>query len=583
MRELLARCNITGLDTDKYISDHSSNTSALPNIGLALSGGGYRAMLNGAGHVQAWDSRTPNATAVGQLGGLLQASTYLAGLSGGNWAVGSLYSNNFTSVDSILAQDTDASGSGGLWQLGNSIFEGPATGGIQLLDSVGYYAAVQNAVSNKGDNFNVTITDYWGRTLSYQLVNATDGGPAYTFSSIAEQDWFTSGSVPLPLLVADGRAPGEALVPANTTVFTFNPWELGSADPTLYAWSPLKYIGTNFTHGGPLSNDKCVTGFDNVGFVMGTSSSLFNSALSTINQTDTTGLLSSALQSALENILTSVGQADDDIADYPNPFYNASIGSSSSPLTLGAQNYATDRQLTLVDGGEDGQNIPLHPLVQPDRHVDVIFAVDSSADTNATLPTNDSATGWPDGFAIMSTYRRSLATIQNGTIFPSIPDTNTFFNLGLNTRPTFFGCDANNFTGPTPLIVYLPNAPYVYNSNVSTYDLKYNNTERNAIVLNGYNGATQGNGTLDAEWSACVGCAILSRSLARNKVEVPEVCTTCFSRYCWDGTVNATAPARYVPAMKLAEVKVSTSAAGVVEARAAVAVVAAVVLGVALL
>ncbi|TKA83016.1 hypothetical protein B0A55_00829 [Friedmanniomyces simplex] len=554
MRDLLGRLNITGLDTTSYINNHQNNASALPNIGIAVSGGGYRAMLNGAGILEAFDNRTSNATSAGQLGGLLQSTTYLSGLSGGSWLVGSLYANNFSSIDSILAQDTSASGSGDLWQLGNDIFTGPATGGIQLLSSVGYYSALQSAVSDKqGAGFDISLTDYWGRALSYQLVNATDGGPAFTWSSIAEQDWFTSGSTPLPLIVADSRAPGEVLIPSNTTVFTFNPWEFGTFDPTVYGFIPMQYVGTNFS-AGTTRSDQCVTGFDNVGFVMGTSATLFNEALTTINGTNSTGLFSSALQNGIEAVLAGFGSSDNDIADYPNPFYG--YHNQTNP-------YAVSRQLTLVDGGEDLQNVPLHPLIQPVRHVDVIFAIDSSADTNASLPTNASATGWPDGASLIATYERSLnATMENGTAFPAIPDTNTFFNLGLNNRPTFFGCDPANQTGPSPIIIYMPNAPYVYNSNTSTFDLSYNDTERNAMVLNGYNGATQGNGTLDKQWGTCVGCAILSRSLHRTDTAVPDVCTQCFSRYCWDGTTNSTPPANYIPAMKLDAVSVTTSGAG---------------------
>lgn len=545
--------NITGLDTNAYINKHQNNASALPNIAIGASGGGYRAMLNGAGVIEAFDSRTTNSTAAGQLGGLLQSATYLAGLSGGSWLVGSLYTNNFTSIDAILSQDTSDSSSGNLWQLGNSIFEGPDAGGIQLLDSVGYYAELQDAVSSKADSFNITITDYWGRALSFQLVNATDGGPAFTWSSIATQDWFTSGSVPLPLIVADSREPGEVLVPTNTTVFTFTPWELGTFDPTVYGFAPLQYVGTNFSSGSPRNNADCVTGFDNVGFVMGTSSTLFNEALTTINGSNTTGLFSKALQDGIEAVLANVGKADDDIADYPNPFYN--YHTDSNP-------YAVSKQLTLVDGGEDLQNIPFVPLIQPQRHVDIIFAIDSSADTNTTYPTDDSAANWPAGIAMVATYERSLARIQNGTAFPSIPDTNTFINLGLNNRPTFFGCDAANISGPAPLIVYLPNAPYVYNSNVSTFDLQYNDTERNAIILNGYNGATQGNGSIDSQWPTCVGCAILSRSLDRTGTDVPDVCKQCFDRYCWNGTTDSTQPGNYQPTYKLDAVSVTTSGAG---------------------
>ncbi|KAI7469563.1 lysophospholipase Plb2 [Hortaea werneckii] len=552
MRDLLGRLNITGLDTDEFINNNRDNASALPNIGIALSGGGYRAMLNGAGVVEAFDSRTPNSTGAGQLGGLLQSSTYLAGLSGGNWMVGSMYTNNFTTISEIVSQNTPADDSGSLWQLGNSIFEGPERDGIQLFDSVGYYASLVNTVDNKDDaGFMVTITDYWGRALSYQLVNATNGGPEYTFSSIARQDWFTNGEAPLPMLVADGRRPGETLVATNTTVFTFTPWELGSHDPTVYGFAPLRYVGTNFTEGSPQDDSQCVEGYDNVGFVMGTSSSLFNMALTQVNQTGTTGLFTNALQDALVNVLETIGENDYDIAYWVNPFYH--FRNDTNP-------YASSEQLTLVDGGEDLQNIPLNPLIQPEREVDVIFAVDSSADTNETWPTQDSAANWPDGSSLMETYRRQQTPIGNGTAFPSIPGVDTFFNLGLNTKPTFFGCDASNLTGSAPLIVYMPNAPYIYTSNVSTFDLSYNDTERNAIILNGYNGATQGNGTLDEQWPTCVGCAIMSRSLNRTGTPVPDVCTQCFERYCWNGTTDSSDPQTYAPEIKLSEISVTSGA-----------------------
>lgn len=521
-------------------------------------------MLNGAGVLEAFDSRTPNSTAAGQLGGLLQSTTYLAGLSGGSWLVGSLYTNNFTAVSDIISQDSSDDDSGNIWQLGNSIFEGPDSGGIQLFDSVGYYAELVSDPNDKDDaGFNITITDYWGRALSYQLVNASNGGPEYTWSSIADQEWFTSGSAPLPFLVADGRAPGQEVVSSNSTVYDFNPWEMGSDDPTVYGFAPMQYVGTNFT-AGSTTTDQCVTGFDNVGFVMGTSSSLFNTFLTTINGADTTSLFSSALQSAIAAVLTTVGESDNDIADYPNPFYGWRNNSNPN---------ADDVQLTLVDGGEDLQNIPFHPLIQPHRHVDVIFAVDSSADTNTSFPVQGTAPGWPDGASIIATYERSLSSIGNGTAFPAVPDVNTFINLGLNRRPTFFGCDASNLSSPAPLVVYLPNAPYVYQSNVSTFDLQYNDTERNAIVLNGYNLATQGNASIDDKWPTCVGCAILSRSFDRTGTDVPDVCRKCFNSYCWDGTIDSSTPSPYEPNMRLDGV--SASGAGKLTSSVAAAVLSA--------
>lgn len=565
MREFLGRLNL-GLDTDAYLDAHSANASTLPNIGIAVSGGGYRAMLNGAGVVQAFDNRTPNATNAGQLGGLLQSSTYLAGLSGGSWLVGSLYTNNFSSISDILNYASDADGDSSLWQFQNSIFEGPDSGSFQVLSSVEYYKEIRDSVENKQDaGYDTTLTDYWGRALSYQLINASSGGPEYTFSSIAKQDWFTQADAPLPLIVADGRAPGELLIAANTTVYEFNPWEMGSHDPTVFGFAPLQYLGTNYSAGSPIDKTKCVTGFDSASFVMGTSSSLFNQGLLLLNSSESSGAFQDALQSVLQSVLQSIGEDENDIADYPNPFYH--YHNDTNPN-------AESRQLTLVDGGEDNQNIPLNPLIQPSRMVDVIFAVDSSADTNETWPTADSATGWPNGASLQATYRRSLEDIQNYTGFPSIPSVTTFQNLGLNAGPTFFGCDATNFTDATsgignnnipPLIVYLPNAPYVYNSNVSTFDPSYNITERNAIVANGYEGATQGNGTLDSEWANCVGCAVLSRSLYRTNTDVPDACTKCFTKYCWNGDIDQGPLKQFVPAMKLADERIDVAASGAAE------------------
>ena len=545
MTDLFSRLNISGFDAVGYINQNANNASALPNIGIAVSGGGYRAMTNGAGALAAFDNRTDNSTGPGMLGGLLQAATYLSGLSGGGWLVGSLYVNNFTSVQAAQNFTTDVSGS--FWQFGNSIFEGPGSGGLHVIDSAEYYTEIENLVSNKKDaGYDISITDYWGRALSFQLVNAADGGPAYTFSSIADDPDFQAGNSPMPILVSDGRFPGQLIASSNTTVYEFNPWELGSFDPTVFGFAPLRYVGSNFT-GGSIPNDQqCVRGFDNAGFVMGTSSSLFNQFFLQIN--DTAGV-PDLLKSALTKVLGSVAADDNDIASWePNPFFGYNRGTNQ---------IANSNQLTLVDGGEDLQNIPLHPLIQPTRKVDVIFAIDSSNDTVT-------AYGWPNGTSLVATYQRTMnVTLQNGTAFPSIPDQNTFVNLGLNNRPTFFGCNSSNFTLTNdatvpPIIVYLPNQPYSFNSNLSTFDPSMNNSVRDAVIQNGYDVATLANGTRDGQWPTCVGCAILSRSADRTGTQLPQACQDCFNRYCWDGTVNSTEPSTpYDPSLIVNETKVA--------------------------
>lgn len=157
MKDFFNHVTIKDFDAVQYLDNHSSNTSNLPNIGIAVSGGGYRALMNGAGAIKAFDSRTENSTATGQLGGLLQSATYLAGLSGGGWLVGSIYINNFTTISALQTHED-----GAVWQFQNSIFEGPDGDSIQILDSATYYKHVYDAVQDKKDaGYETSITDYW--------------------------------------------------------------------------------------------------------------------------------------------------------------------------------------------------------------------------------------------------------------------------------------------------------------------------------------------------------------------------------------------------------------------------------------
>lgn len=127
--------------------------------------------------------------------------------------------------------------------------------------------------------------------------------------------------------------------------------------------------------------------------------------------------------------------------------------------------------------------------------------------------------------------------------FPYVPDTNTFVNLGLNKKPTFFGCDANNLTDLQyipPLVVYLPNAEYSFDSNQSAFKLSYSESQRRSMIQNGFEIATRNNFTDDPEFMGCVGCAIMRRKQQALNITLPPECETCFSNYCWNGTLDTT-------------------------------------------
>lgn len=332
----------------------------------------------------------------------------------------------------------------------------------------------------------------------------------------------------MPILVANGRAPGHVIVSRNATVFEFNPYELGSWDPELFGMAPMKYMGSSY-EAGKLLNDTCVAGLDNAAFVMGTSSSMFN-LVATKVVTAGAGLRINMFNNLLNDLALLLTSDDNDIASWsPNPFYKFRNGQDSL-------------RLSLVDGGEDDQNVPLQPLIQPIRQVDVIFAVDSSADTIAEGSTLQQPLGnWPNGTSLIATYMRSLSPLANGTQFPEIPSANTFINLGLNDRPSFFGCDAKKFKSPPPpLVVYIPNHPYTFWSNLSTLTAAVPDDQSKAMIHNGYNSATLANGTRYQYWDQCVACAVLSRSFYRTWTSPPKRCVECFTRFCWNGTKNDT-------------------------------------------
>lgn len=106
----------------------------------------------------------------------------------------------------------------------------------------------------------------------------------------------------------------------------------------------------------------------------------------------------------------------------------------------------------------------------------------------------------------------------------------------------------------TPLIVYIPNYPYITLSNFSTFQLSTNDSQRDAVIRNGALTATMNNNT---RLSTCYGCAILSRSLEKTGTTVPDVCTSCFTEFCWNGTVDSRTPGAYAPNVELAAVKLS--------------------------
>ena len=495
------------------VQNYTNSLENLPRIAFALSGGGLRAMLVGVGTLMGFDNRNETANERGT-GGLLQLADYVAGLSGGSWATGSMAMNDW-----MTAQ-----------QLNDNVYNLEVNMIVPQDGKLRFYTSIAASVKEKRDlDYGTGITDYFGLSIAQKTLDGDiySNKPATTFSDIRNRTVFQDATYPYPIIIAAEREPGELLISRNTSIWEFNPYEFGSWNPDVSAFIPIDILGSSLNNGASeLPDNQCVAGFESFPWVVGTSASLFSGLYLMLLSSQE----SNAVLDALRAIAEAVSQEQNDISTVPNPFYGYSADQSE---------VANLRNLTLVDGGLDNQNVPLWPLVEPSRDLDLIIAVDSSADV----------TSWPNGSSLYQTHLRALNPRYRQYPLPVLPDTNTVINRGLNTRPVFFGCDANvnvtnaetAFNGTkTPIIAYMPSYPYLALANTSTYKMEYSARQSQGVLDNSVAVATL-NGE-DETWATCLACAALQRGFERSGVERPAQCDECMSKWCWDGVTNTTTP-----------------------------------------
>lgn len=185
--------------------------------------------------------------------------------------------------------------------------------------------------------------------------------------------------MPVPILVTTSRVSEQqqmtndstSVIPLSNTGFEISPFTFGSFQPTLSAYIPIEYLGTELSNGQPANSSSCVNGFQNAGFMMGSSASLFNAV-----QSSFAGAAFSDIITTLLNAVSSLDPPSDSVslvANYPNSFRNYQPGNGYSFESSG------NEILQITDGGEDGQNVPFDPLLVKARQVDAIFAIDGSA------------------------------------------------------------------------------------------------------------------------------------------------------------------------------------------------------------
>lgn len=600
-------------------------------VALAVSGGGYRSMLTAAGIIMAFDEHTPSSMNPGHLGGLFQSMNYIAGVSGGSWAVinnvlndrNSLYdvvtNNGWQSLGQRLLPGIPDFDPGYHQQIDfNTSTNNKANPRIQeqkslittifnllkgrprqektpikILPNINpfskanrgnleaileFYKTIHYEVREKKfAGFYVSFTDYWGRILSRRVLPQNTNNMRL-LSSILDLESMKSHDQPFPLICALQRSSRSKGKSNESVIFEISPIEMGSWGSNLKGFIETKYIGTNFTngypekiqsHNGNHTSCKCSVGYDNIGFLVATSSSLFNSVFMIIYNYLTKLKLETKL--AIETILDNFGISDQlnvtsdfpkkhrDYAIFsPNPFFHYSAAQST---------IKDSHHIYLVDGGDDGQNIPFESFINSPRNVDIILSYDMSSDLdnfpNATsLIKSGIRYHNPHLDLILPSFKinNNSHTFQKSR-FPFIPGSDDVKKLQLLKQPVFLGCDliqdypditttTNNTSSQRykelllpPLIIYTANNFISYPSNTSTFKLSYEQKEMFQMIENGYNLATLGNSTY---FAACMKCAILKRSFDRislqnqnsstlfsSSFEVPKICTNCYNQFCY--------------------------------------------------
>ncbi|EJD02796.1 phospholipase B [Fomitiporia mediterranea MF3/22] len=509
-------------------------------VGIAIAGGGYRAAQLGAGVLSGLDARDEVAKKAGT-GGFLQVASYISGLSGGSWVTGSMFFNDWPTIpDLVFGNGGNLSG----WVLDLNL---ASPDGLDLFDNDNQYffgSILWSVVAKADKGLDTSLTDPWSRMISYHFLNGTSRqnfftndsahGAGQIWSRIPEIPAFQQHMTPFPLIVVNSRPVGSNLttiLSPEPIVYEVTPAEFGSWDPNLSAMVNLTYAGTHFNNGTPPNNTACVTGFDQAGFVMGTSASLFNQILDFAHnqlQGFSKGDASSLLY-VLSRQLTEVRTRADDVANWPNPFQ------SLKPDTFEDSN---STWLDLIDGSSNEENVPLGTMFVKARGLDVILGLDASSD--------DPNLRWPNGSSIVFSQQRMtnlLSSSHQG--FPPIPNgTAGFIETGTNQRITFFGCDPSHNPPEFPLLMYLPNNPSVNGddpvTNTNTFQIQYTEKHSRLFLDQAQNMTTNGfipnlKGA-DKNFGMCFQCAAIDRARYKQTPVIPrsDICTNCFKQYCFD-------------------------------------------------
>jgi phospholipase A2 len=327
------------------------------NIGFCGSGGGYRAMLSTVGFLNG-----------AQKIGLLDTVGYMSALSGSTWALGPWTSLNLP-IDKFRSQ---------LIPKTRNMFK---MAGKYILPT-----PTGDQINKMFNNFelkylfhqSITSVDLWGAMIANKLFEDLDQRQNLYMSNQAAIIEDAKHIFPIYTAV-------HPLQNLNYNWFEFTPYEAGSVD--LQAFTPIWAFGRKFLNGvsiaSPTISEAQFAPEQTLGFYLGIFGSAFTVNLNEIlemmrldESVDSQNYDDKRIKVEILQKLTHSLAGIKDLKNTrisPAKIMNFTYGLKDSPIK-------DLKKITLVDAGL-AFNLPIPPLLRPQRAIDVIFIFDASDDS----------------------------------------------------------------------------------------------------------------------------------------------------------------------------------------------------------
>ncbi len=298
----------------------------VPTIAIAGSGGGYRAMLATAGTLRTCQDV-----------GLLDAATYLAGVSGSTWLFGPWYDSGLSLEDyleqMLPALETDA-----------------------RTKNLNYPLVTKCLLKKLMFGQQISLIDLFGAALAHTFLSR-HGKQRYEVTLSSAHKQLQDGSWPLPIYTAvEGNKPYDW--------YEFTPYEVGNQETDCYI--PTWALGRSFD--GGVSHDFAPE--PSLGYLLGVFGAVMSASFEELYLAYAEKIEAVALQSFILELLGGPGTNSDRL-------FEARVANFAYRMPYNFS--AFKEELTLIDSGFSC-NIPLPALLGNRRKIDVIILTESSSE-----------------------------------------------------------------------------------------------------------------------------------------------------------------------------------------------------------